>query len=186
MSPTNFRPTGVDLLAILAVISGIIDIFGSALVLIVASLSLSWLGNLVGPGIVRLISLILSLISILLLCCGALSLFLAYGLWKGRAWAWSWARTSAIVGLALSIIALGVGVGMMGVALNALTLYYLSKNEVKAFFGGAALPESNSSPILSSMTEGFCLHCGSRFTGPETYCQRCGCKRLPTRASSPI
>ena len=135
MSSSNSKPTGVDLLVILAMIGGIVDILGAALFLVLTSVTPSWLGTLVGPGIVRLVFLILSALSFLLLFCGGTSFFLAYGLWKGRGWAWTWALTSAIIGLTASIIALGVGIGLIGVASNALTIYYLTRTEVKAFFG---------------------------------------------------
>ena len=156
---------------------GIIDIIGAALLLVITSVSLSWLGALVGPGIVRLVFLILSALSFLLLFYGGTSFFLAYGLWKGRGWAWNWAVTSAIIGLTGSIIALGIGIGIMGVATNALTIFYLTRTEVKAFFGKAPLPESKSFSSLPSRVERFCVHCGNRLNEGEAYCSNCGYKR---------
>jgi hypothetical protein len=158
-------------------VGGIIDIIGAALLLVITSVSLSWLGALVGPGIVRLVFLILSALSFLLLFYGGTSFFLAYGLWKGRGWAWNWAVTSAIIGLTGSIIALGIGIGIMGVATNALTIFYLTRTEVKAFFGKASLPELKSFSMLPSMVERFCVHCGNRLNGEEAYCSSCGFKR---------
>ena len=121
VSTSNSKPAGVDVLTILAVISGIVDILGATVFLLITSVSLSWLGSLVGPGIVRLVFFILSALSILLLFYGVISFFLAYGLWKGRGWAWTWTLTSAITGLAASAVALAVGIGIVGVASNALT-----------------------------------------------------------------
>lgn len=177
LSSSNSKPTGVDLLTILAVISGIVDFLGAAVFLVVTSLSLSWLGRLVGPESVRLVFLSLSALSFLFLLCGATSFFLAYGLWKGRSWAWTWALTSAIIGLAASIIALGVGIGIIGVASNALSIYYLTRTEVKAFFGKAPLPESKSYSGSPHMVERFCVYCGNRLNGKEAYCPSCGSKR---------
>jgi hypothetical protein len=167
----------VDLLVIFAVIGGIIDILGAVLLLVVTSVSLSWLGILVGPEIVRLVFWILSALSFLLLFYGVTSFFLAYGLWKGRGWAWTWALTSAIIGLAASIVALCVGIGMIGVASNALTIYYLTRTEIKAFFGKASLSESKSFSKLHSMVERFCVRCGNRLDRKEAYCPTCGSKR---------
>ena len=181
LTSSNSKPTGVDLLVILAVIGGIIDILGAVLLLVLTSVSLSWLGSLVGPEIVRLVFWILSALSFLLLFYGVTSFFLAYGLWKGRGWAWTWTLTSAIIGLAASIVALGVGIGMIGVASNALTIYYLTRTEVKAFFGKASLPESKSFSKLHSMVERFCVQCGNRLDGKEAYCSTCGSKRQLTR-----
>lgn len=177
LSSSNSKPTGVDLLVILAMIGGIIDILGAALFLVVTSVSLSWLGILVGPGIVRPVFLILSALSFLFLFCGVTSFFLAYGLWKGRGWAWAWALPSAIIGLAASIMALVVGIGLIGVASNALTIYYLTRTEVKVFFGKAPLPESKSFSRLPSMVKMFCVHCGNRLNEKEAYCPNCGSKR---------
>ena len=177
MSSSNSKPTGVDLLVILAMIGGIIDILGAALFLVVTSVSLSWLGILVGPRIVQPVFLILSALSFLFLFCGVTSFFLAYGLWKGRGWAWAWALTSAIIGLAASIMALGVGIGLIGVASNALIIYYLTRTEVKVFFGKAPLPESKSFSRLPSTVEMFCVHCGNQLNEKEAYCPSCGSKR---------
>ncbi len=177
VSSRNSKPTGVDLLIILAVIGGFVDILGAAVFLLVTSVAPYWLGILVGPGIVRLVFLILSALSLLLLFYGGTSFFLAYGLWKGRGWAWTWALTSAIIGLTASIIALGAGIGMIGVASNALTIYYLTRTEIKAFFGKASLRESKSFSSLPSMVERFCVYCGNRLNGKGLHCPSCGSKR---------
>jgi len=177
LSSSNSRPTGVTLLTSLAIVSGVIDILGATLLLVVTSVSFSWLRTFVGLGVVRLVFLILSALSFLLLFCGGSSFFLAYGLWKGRGWAWTWALTSAVIGLSASIIALGVGIGVVGVASNALTIYYLTRTEVKAFFGKAFLPELNSFTRLPSIIERFCVQCGNPLNGKEAYCPGCGSKR---------
>jgi len=125
----------VSLLVTLAVVSGLIDVLGAVL-LAVMSVSLSWSGGrgvFLGSEIVRVVFLIVSVISAVLFVCGVSSFVQAYGLREGRGWAWSWVHASSMVGLALSLIALGVGV--VGVASNALTLCYLTRTEVKAYFG---------------------------------------------------
>lgn len=166
LSSGNSKPAGVELLVILAVIDGILDVLGGALLLVVTSVSLSWLGILIGSGFARLVLLILTAISLLLLFFGASSLLLAYGLWKGRGWAWRLALTSAIVGLALSIVALAVGVGMVGVASNGISIYYLTRSDIKAYFGKAP-----------PTPDGFCVHCGNQLKRGEAYCSKCGSKR---------
>lgn len=177
LSSSNSKPTGVDLLIILAVIDGVVDILGAALFLVLTSVAPSWLGIFVGPGIVRLVFLILSALSFLLLFSGVASFFLAYGLSKGRGWAWTWSLTSAIIGLTESIIALVAGIGVIGVATNALTIYYLTRTEIKAFFGKAPLPESKRFSRPPSMGERFCVYCGNGLNGKEEYCPSCGSKR---------
>lgn len=171
LSSENSRPRGVDLLVLFAVLGGIFDILGAILLFVVASVSLSWLGKLIAPKVIPVIFSILSVISCLLLFCGATSLFLAYGLWRGRGWAWNWALTSALIGLAASTILLGIGVGLVGVACNGLAVYYLTRMEVRFFFGKA--PRARS---FSSLSQRFCVHCGNRLDRKEVYCPTCGSK----------
>ena len=173
MSSSNSKPTGVDLLVILAVIGGVGDVLGAVVFLVLTLVASSWLGILVGPGIVRLVLFVFSALSILLLFCGATSFFLAYGLSRGRGWAWSWALSSAIIGLAVSIIAIVVRIGVIGVASNALILYYLTKRDVKVFFGKALASDSKSTALV----DGFCVNCGNRLNGKEAYCPSCGFRR---------
>jgi len=177
LSSSDSKPTGVDLLVILAVVGGVIDILAAALLIAVTSVSLSWLGIFVGPGVVRLVLLILSGFSFLLLFYGVSSFLLSYGLWKGRGWAWTWALSSAIIGLPASIITVGVGIGIVGLASDALTIYYLTRTEVKAFFGKTLRPELKSFSRPPSIIERFCMHCGNQLNGKESYCPNCGSKR---------
>jgi uncharacterized membrane protein (DUF2068 family) len=161
----------VDLLVIFAVIGGVFDILGGVLLIVVTSVSISWLENIVAPRSVTVVFWILSVISCLLLITGGVSLFLAYGLWNGRGWAWTWAVSSAAIGLAGSIILLAIGIGLVGVASNGLAIYYLTRMEVKAFFGKAPQPGSNGSRNVSRR---FCTNCGNQLNGKEAYCPTCG------------
>ena len=154
-------------------IGGVFDVLGGVILIVITSISISWFGNLVGPRIVSDAFLILSIISCLLLITGATSFFLAYGLRKGRGWAWTSALTSAVIGLVGSILLLGVGIGLVGVASNGLAIYYLTRIEVKAFFGKAPRPESKSFSNVPRL----CNHCGNRFNGTEAYCPTCGSKQ---------
>jgi hypothetical protein len=67
-----------------------------------------------------------------------LSFLLAYGLLKGRPWAW----TGAIILTAVWIIATLVeaAIGLVGTAIiygiiNAVIIYYLTRQHVRTFFG---------------------------------------------------
>ena len=174
LSLISSRPKGVDLLVIFAVIGGAFDILGGVLLIVITSVSISWFGNLVGPRVVSDAFLIFSIISCVLLITGAASLFLAHGLWKGRRWAWSSALTSAVIGLAGSTLLLGIGIGLVGVASNGLAIYYLTRTEVKAFFGKTPQPGLQSFPNLPRT---FCSQCGNRLNGKKTYCSTCGSKQ---------
>jgi uncharacterized OB-fold protein len=65
---------------------------------------------------------------------------------------------------------------MIGVASNALTVYYLTRTEVKAFFGKAPLLELKGFSRRFSMVGRFCVDCGNRLNGKEAYCPNCGSK----------
>jgi uncharacterized membrane protein (DUF2068 family) len=65
---------------------------------------------------------------------------LAYGLWNGRGWAWTWTLISSILGLIISIIGIAVGIGIIGIAVYATMIYYLTRARVKAFFGKGSGP----------------------------------------------
>ncbi len=179
LSSTNPKPNGVDLLVILTMTGGIVDLLAAAILLVVAPVSLYWLRTLVGLGIGRLVFVILLAFSVGLSLYAVTSFFLAYGLWKGRGWAWTWALSSAIIGFATSIIAMSAGIGIIGVASNALAIYYLTRTEVKTFFGKASLPQSFNIPTFRAAYLGlrFCTCCGKRFSGDEVFCHNCGARR---------
>ena len=128
---TLTRPRGVGVLTALTVIAGIIDLLAGALFLAYATVSLSILYVVfvgAGPG---------ALFSVLSFGCfifGIVAFILAYGLWNGRGWAWTWTLISSILGLIVSIIGITVGVGIIGIVIYAVTIYYLTRAQVKAFF----------------------------------------------------
>jgi len=137
---TLTRPRGVGILTALTVIAGIIDLLAGVLFLAYATVSLSILYVIfagAGPG---------ALFSVLSFGCfifGIVAFILAYGLWNGRGWAWTWTLISSILGLIVSIIGVAVGVGIIGIVIYAVTIYYLTRARVKAFFGkGSATTRS--------------------------------------------
>ena len=175
---TNSKPPGVSLLVILTLVSGVTELLVAVIFIALASVSASWLRILFGVEISRLVFLVLSVASTGFLFYGVTSFFLAYGLWNGRGWAWSWALASSIIGLVSSLIAFGIGLGVVGLASNAISIYYLTRTDVKVFFAKATLPELTNIPISprSSIISRSCQHCGVRLNGNEVYCFSCGSK----------
>ena len=169
--------TGVQILIILNAIDGVIDFVAAAVFFILRSYLLSWLSTFVGPAIIHLFSLILFVLSLVFLLVGVTSFVLVYGLWKRRDWAWRWALTSAVISLAASIVGLSIGLGMVGVASNALIIYYLTRPEARAYFGKRALKESPALPEPGSIIQKFCTQCGNRLNERDIYCSSCGAKR---------
>ncbi len=123
------RPLGVTILAILGVI-GAIGCFALAAFF-------AMLGHMVPPGELEsagpLVSLILAVGSVVLVVFGVVGLVISYGLWKGASWAW-WIY---VILLALGIVSslLSLPQGIIGIAINAVILYYMTRPHVKEFFG---------------------------------------------------
>jgi len=138
------RPTGVSILTALVIIGGIIDLVSAAFFFVYAAVALSFLGILAGFGPT---GVLLSLLSVGLLICTALSFVLSYGLWNARGWAWTWTLISSILGLIVSIIGITVGIGIIGIAVYAIMIYYLTRARVKAFFGRGPTLTDPMSPV---------------------------------------
>lgn len=116
------RPLGVTLVAIIAWISGFLQILGSIFV-IIAGLFITW------PAILGWISLII----------GAVTLGVGVGLWRGN----STARTIAIVVFVITIVLQAIGLFngatlwsvIGGSLLSIIGLILLSTRDARAYFG---------------------------------------------------
>jgi hypothetical protein len=175
MTATHSKPTGVSVLTVLTIIGGMVELLAAAFFVVVASISLSWLGLLAGLGTG---GIMFSLFSLGLLVWGLVSLFLSYGLWNGRHWAWTWTMIFAIIGLVASIVTIVAGIGIIGIAFNAIIVYYLTRARVKTFFEETVLPVAPTIPTdkwpSPSVGQSFCPHCGRRLGGNDVYCPSCG------------
>ena len=75
----------------------------------------------------------------------------AYGLFKGKSWCWAVAVVLSTIGLAINVISLvtsnmgGITGALVGIAINAIVLYYLSRRNVRQYFGKAAIPRESTS-----------------------------------------
>lgn len=118
---------GVTLLALLEAIAGIyylITGLGEFLAAaVIRSLMLSGLPMKIIPMIPRVLGTVLVIF-------GLLSIFLAWGLWTGK----SWARMVALVFAILSIILSLVSFHIIGVVIEVIIVYYLTRPNVKKFF----------------------------------------------------
>ena len=177
MTAKPSRPTGVSVLTVLVIIGGLIDLVTAAMLLVLATVSLSWLGILAGLG-TR--GILLSLVSIGFLISAVVSFILAYGLWNGRSWAWTWTFIFSIIGLIISVFGIAIIVGIVGIIIYAVIIYYLTRVRVKTFFGKAAPPAPPIGvplprPVGAPAAMGnFCKHCGMRLAGDEVFCPSCG------------
>jgi len=116
---STVRPTGVTILAILEIISGIIAIAAGLLIATIASMIGIEFGALGG------------VISAIVIALGVASFIMAWGLLQGKSWAWTFTLVLTIISLIFDL----VGANLVGLIIDGVILYYLFRPNVKAFFG---------------------------------------------------
>jgi len=114
------RPTGVAILAGLEIFFAILSIIGG-LVLIGTGATMQGLFG----GLAALFGL-----GILIL--GIIALAIGLGLWFGKTWAWWLALFFGIVNILVDLFSLPVSI--IGLAIQLVILYYLTRPHVKAYF----------------------------------------------------
>ncbi len=140
MMSTKTRPTGVTILAVLEIIGGIFSLLAAA--------AFFALGALVGeagmgmveelPGIGFLAGALAALLGGVFIIAGLVAFLLAYGFWTGRGWAWILGIIFSIVGIVLGVVSLlGNSASIVGILINILIIYYLTRTHVKEWFGRA-------------------------------------------------
>lgn len=136
------RPTGVSILAVLALIGGVLNVLGG--------LTLMALGGLIGgvaagvadtqtAALVGVGAIVIGLLSII---GGVISLVFFYGAWTAKEFGWILGVISAIWNIAVPILGGLLGgnlVGsitsnIIGIAIAAVILYYLNTPAVKQYF----------------------------------------------------
>jgi uncharacterized membrane protein (DUF2068 family) len=120
------RPTGVTILAILALIGGILGLVGGLFLFGIAS-TFAVLG----------ISGLATIVAIVLIVGGVLDLFLAYGAWNLRPWAWTLGIVAEIVAIVSQVLYIGNGLAnsIIGIAIAVGIIYYLYQPRVRRAFG---------------------------------------------------
>jgi len=123
------RPAGITILVVLQTIGAAFALLGGLALLGIAGIA----------TLRPVIEMVLVLVGTLLTGMGAINLFLAYGLWSGRAWAWTWALIFNVFSIVLGIFSLTRGHlwNIISLLLHVLTIVYLNTAHVKAFFGKA-------------------------------------------------
>jgi len=112
---TEGRPTGVAILAILEAIVGVYYLVTGVVEFLTSAI----------------ISLIPSVLGTMLIIVGLLSILLAWGLWTGKGWARTVALVFAILGIILAVIP---PFHFVGLVIEAIIVYYLTRPNVKKFF----------------------------------------------------
>lgn len=162
------RPTGVTILGILFVIAGAFTLLAGIATLVaipfVANVNPSIIGNneLQFSGqqpltlgeqttLAQGSGSILTALGAVLIPLGIASLVIAYGLFKGKRWSWTAAVVLSAMGVVINVISLvtanmgAITGALFGIAINAIVLYYLSRGNVRQYFGKVATPRESTS-----------------------------------------
>ena len=156
------RPTGVTVLALLAILAGIFSLVFGVLVLATSLVA-----------------------SALLLANGIFDFVLAIGYLGGNGWAWILGIVFGAINIVGSFIeiALRVSNNFIGIIFSIITIYYLSRVHVRVFFGKGLSPGSVPlpTPVGSLMSTGSnsklgmkCRNCGAGLPAGATFCRDCG------------
>jgi hypothetical protein len=137
------RPTGITILAILALIGGIFGVLAGLALLFGGALIGGAIGGAEGAAFGGL-AFVLGLIT---LAGAALYIAFAYGSWTAKAYGWALGIIGALWSIgtqALTVLLSGDIVGslislntVVGLAIPIIILYYLNTPNVKAYFGRA-------------------------------------------------
>ena len=146
---TRHRPIGVTILGILLVIAGAFTQLGGIIAFETAFAQ--------GSGsILTVLGTSFIPLAIEILCIA--SFVVAYSLFEGKSWAWSVAVVLSIIGLVVNFISLvtasmlPMAAAVVGIAINAIVLYYLSRGNVRQYFGKVAAARE-SSPSTTATSE---------------------------------
>ncbi|HEY7572505.1 MAG TPA: hypothetical protein VH796_14155 [Nitrososphaeraceae archaeon] len=150
------RPSGVTIIAILTIISGILLVIpGIGLV----ALGTLFLGNSISTSqaVAQFFGIIFGIAGGLLLALGIGYIAMFYGLLKGKGWAWTITIILLIIGIVMQIISTyvitassledtknaisgimdSITFPLISLAINIVILYYLYRKHVRAYFGKA-------------------------------------------------
>ena len=165
------RPAGVTILGVLFVIAGAFTLLGGIATLVaipfVANVNPNVIDNnelqlngqpLLTPSdqtaLVQTGGSILTVLGAVLIPLGIASLVVAYGLFKAKSWAWFVAVALSIIGLVVNVISLvtanmgAITGALVGIAINAIVLYYLSRRNVRQYFAKVANARETSSTTV--------------------------------------
>lgn len=131
------RPTGVTILAILAVIGGIFGLLGGLALVGMGGLA----GGLVGGAAGAALGGTAVIAGLIVLVIGVLDLVLAYGLWNLRPWAWQLGVVLAAVNIVIAVLGFlrivfysDLTGALISIVISGVILYYLNQPEIRRAF----------------------------------------------------
>lgn len=134
------RPTGVTVLGVLQILTGL----GSLGLGFMLAVTYAFLGSLMASGAEGvtfsagfggILVVAGAIIGAILMVIGIANLLIAYGLFKGKSWAWMLCLIFAVISAVFGILTFPVGI--VTIVFNALIIYYLTRRNVKVYFGKA-------------------------------------------------
>jgi uncharacterized membrane protein (DUF2068 family) len=149
------RPTGVTIIVVLAIIAGILLIFGGLALVALApfisqiklndgidtsntSISINVNGTVVTipKNALFVLGGFIGILGAMLIALGIADFVVAWGLWKGKGWAWIVTIIINIISVVLNIISIVAGsLGSIGsLIINGVLIYYLYRPNVKSYF----------------------------------------------------
>jgi uncharacterized membrane protein (DUF2068 family) len=147
----TYRPTGLTILAILFLIAGSFTLVGGISTFETAIAQAS------APILTDLEALFIPL-AVEILCIA--SFVIALGLFTGKSWwVWLFAVVLSAIGLVVNVISLVVpdmftmAGAIVGIVINIVILYYLSRKNVRQYFGNKAAAR-DASPSTTTTTRG--------------------------------
>src|SRR5213080_3422230 len=155
------RPTGVTILAILAILAAIFLLFTGAVLiglgLVIGTYAASQITSSLAaagyPGLASLgagtIAAIITAIGAVFLILGLLDVAVGVGFLGGKGWAWTLGMIVSIIGIVLDVVQIGFGAysNVLGLIIGIIIVYYLTRPHVKAFFGKGSPMMHPSTPV---------------------------------------
>lgn len=144
MSEKN-RPTGVTALAVLEILLGlgslgvgfILAVMSALLGSLMGGIGVSGNGTTFSAGLFGgLFAAIGAIIGGVIIVIGLVNFAIAYGLLKGRGWAWILSLIFAAISIIFGILMFPIGI--VAIIMDAIIIYYLTRGNVKEYFGKTA------------------------------------------------
>ncbi len=127
------RPLGVTILAILGFIGGILSVIVGVMFLALGPIIMAGFMSHGAEISAAFISLIIQVGGAFFIGYGIVVIVVSYGLWVGKGWAWWVFLILMILGILLSLP--GLPGTIVGIIINAVIIYYLTRPHVKQYFG---------------------------------------------------
>jgi hypothetical protein len=116
------RPTVVKILVVIVLIGSVIPILAGVMMLTGGTFEGYFMQELLGQ-----------ILPTYYVVVGVIGLVVAWGLWIGKGWAWIIALIVFIIGLVTDLFTLPTGI--VGVVIDAIVLYLLSRTDTRKFCG---------------------------------------------------